>query len=302
MNCKLYFLFFILILFISSAAYAINEGLDVVIGISPSVISNEILLGGQTYSSLTHLGTVSDVPLGIKLSFEEDNLLSKWIYVNQTEFTLLPNETIQLKWVINVPKNAEIGKYGTNVSIMVSKIEEPIKPTVKLNYLLQLNINIGVISKKIFSPKLNYAVFSPHQIEEKKKPVLDLSFTNNGNQKVSIKRIDIIVFENIQDNVLLNLTSERIADGLIMPFEKRNINVAFPSFGLEKGYYRAKITAITDYNTPLEYPDFIYFEIIPSSKLSSSSYSLYIFILTASILLLLAIILIILKKTKINAQ
>lgn len=57
----------------------------------------------------------------IKVKIYTGGIISNWVYLNNTKFILQPNETIDVPFTVNVPKDTPYGNYTGKIKIVFTR-------------------------------------------------------------------------------------------------------------------------------------------------------------------------------------
>ncbi|MFH1439870.1 MAG: hypothetical protein ABIG89_04855 [Candidatus Woesearchaeota archaeon] len=256
-------LFFIFLFFISFIIFVNADDGSTSFGVSPSYISNDIMLPGLIYTDYFKISTSSEVPLKISIINEDvNNVMNSWISLSKSEFILQPKLKEKIEVNITAPKNIEPGEYKSSILIKTAKLtqENNIQSQLNIDYAVKIPIKIIITDKDIYNRKLIYAVIEPHNVISGNNLLAIFHYINSGNQPINITAATISVYENIGDKILLTENVSKMTPDSLYPFTDKDIMVKANKLALKPDYYKAKFKIY--HGDSYDETEYLYFKIV----------------------------------------
>lgn len=214
-------------------------------GVSPPLISVDCLVRGSIYEQTVFL--VQGEPeknLKIEVLIDADEI-KDWITIEGGNEQMIPKGTQQfpLKAIIEVPENAELGKYKGYIRVHGSPEQiEGQQITVALGARIDLDLTVG----EGFFEDWRVQQIKILDIEEGWAPQIALKIDNRGNVKAAPERVSFELFNKYGD---IRLGFMEVSSGFekVEAFKISTIFVKFPiDIKLGIGEYWGKATVYKD--------------------------------------------------------
>jgi len=233
-------------------------------GISPPEIDVQTLLPGSHYEKIIYLSKDGN---DMEIRYEISGDITEWITTDAKDAFVFENKQMPVKVSIDVPGDAEIGKYNTILSFRATNHNSA--EGIVLEPVLQLRINTQVINKKVS----DYEVISSSASSNGNILQLKTQVKNNGNIADGPDKLAVTVFDKYYQNAIY---SEEINSvGKIEPFTEKTIDNEL-HLSLEPGQYWAEVKSYGIINEEKTYETLkeekIYFEVGNEAAINSADY------------------------------
>jgi hypothetical protein len=236
---------------IGSAFFLLSAGLGVHkasagFGITPPYVQNDSLTRGSSYTQkivLSRSDALDDLNVQVTIAVPGAN---DWITIDKgTSFVMHKDEQrVAMNVNVAVPGGAKFGNYSGNIRVVITPLTGPTPGTVGIALGAQIDVNLNVIDKKIYSFNVRNKHIDP--VEEGHKVwgfffPGKISFTmqveNTGNVPFGPTKV-VFDISDTSGGTILETTQNLNSIEQIQPFQIKNVVAELPT-RLKAGAYKA---------------------------------------------------------------